>query len=372
MFFSPPRRTVFAGLGSLLSIALASLPIVASSAAQSAGNDRVSGHKVAALRNGLWRPDGTVLVVAAHGKRIYVAGDFTHMVSADGQVQKHRVRIAALNRKTGALIKSFHPRINGTVRSLAVFNHRLFVGGYFTKVDGRSRHHLAAVRLSDGHLVAPWHDQVDGPVFSLLHLGDRLYVGGDFRHVGEAQRTRLFALDHSLTAVQGWPTGLRGANGPVFALAKGPDHRSVVVGGHFLDLLGHSRVNLGAINPRGHLTRWKPAAVCSSDCPVRDLAVGPTRVYAGIDGPGGRARAYRWATGKTAWSVKTNGDVDAVDHSMFAELDAATGALGSRSPHTSGATFPGILAMHVSHGVALLGGAFDTIAGQGRLAVIAP
>jgi hypothetical protein len=131
--------------------------------------------------------------------------------------------------------------------------------------------------------------------------------------------------------------------------------------------------------------------VCSTNCPVRDLVVKGSTVFAGIDGPGGTARAYSWPSGNTLWDVQTDGDVDAVTlgagqlligghfavvagqtRKMFAVLDPATGALSSRTVTTSGSTYPGIYDVRTSHGVALLGGAFDDIEGQSRLAAVAP
>jgi hypothetical protein len=99
------------------------------------------------------------------------------MVNAGTHQQARRMRVAAVVRSDGALVRSFHAQVNGKVTALAVFNHKLFLGGDFTKVDGVSRPHLAALRLPDGGLVRGRHITVNGPVLTLLHMGKRLTPG---------------------------------------------------------------------------------------------------------------------------------------------------------------------------------------------------
>ncbi|HEX3931405.1 MAG TPA: hypothetical protein VHW64_11910 [Nocardioides sp.] len=384
------RRGMPAGLVGLLAIAMIGLPVSGAGAAQGGSTGKSSG-KLSALQSRMWRPDGTVNVVATHGKSFYIGGDFKNVWNSSLTKSQRRVRIAALSSKTGAPIKAFHPHANGEVDAIAVFHRALYIGGDFTKVNGKSRHHLAVLRLSTGKLLPVKGLRLDGPVYSLLHLRNRLYVGGDFRYVGKVHQARLFSVNPSGHLAEGWPASPRGANGPVFSLAAAPGHKAVLVGGHFHQLLNKPKVNLGAVSLRGRLMKWTPPAVCLRDCPVRDLVASRKLVYAGIDGPGGRIRAYRWSTGRTAWADKTDGDVDAVAlvgdtvligghftevsdlaHKMFAIVDSATGAVSDRVETSSGTTFPGILDIRVSHGVALLGGAFDDVAGQGRLAAVAP
>jgi hypothetical protein len=386
MDLSSRRRSVLAGIAGMAVVALigAVLPSVQA-------REATADSKLTTVRDGLWRPNGSVLAIAYDKKRIYVGGDFTSMTGPNGE-QVSRYRIAALNRKTGALVKSFHPRFNGAVKSLALHRGALYVGGYFTKVKGHSRHYLAALRLPKYHLLKHWKMQLNAPVLALRHMGKRLYVGGQFTRVGKAKRARLFAVGPKHKVVKGWPTVPRGANGSVNALAAAPGHRAVLVGGHFHELAGRARVNLGAVTVGGgRTTRWAPKPFCLTGCPIRDLAVRKKVVIAGIDGPGGRVRAYRWSNAHTKWGVVLNGEVDAVavaggdllvgghfatvageSRPMLAVLDVKTGVLTDRTFTTGGPLFPGVLEIGVKDGVALVGGAFDDIDGQSRLAAIAP
>ena len=377
---SRSQRLKFTGaLVALLSLVLGSLTIASASA-------RPAHARVQKVR---WHPNGAVDVIASTATREFLGGSFTRMVNSQTHHQTRRVRIAALSRSTGALDKSFHARVNGTITALAVFNRKLFLGGDFTKVDGASRQHLAALRLSDGGLV-PSHIQVNGPVLTLLHMGGRLYVGGAFNQAGGVTRSKLFAMGRKGGLVSDWPAQTASTDGGVYVLAASPHHDSVLVGGAFHHLVGQPRTFLGDITVAGAVTRSKAAAACQTNCFVNDLAVGTRKVYAGISGPGGHAAAYRLSNGATAWMLSTNGDVSAISqsgshlllgghfdkiaghaHRMFAEVNATTGHVMSRRLATSGQRFPGILDIDVRGPMAVLGGAFEAINGQEHLADVA-
>jgi hypothetical protein len=384
------QRRVLVGLGCLLSVALAGLAVPSAVAAGSShGSATTSKSKAGTLKAGLWRPNGTVKTVVFKGKRVYIGGEFTQVVGPSAQTAQ-RANIVALNRTTGALIKSFHPRVDGAVNSIAIYKKRLYLGGEFSSVNGKKRRHLAAVKLPKGHLVNPWRQQVNGPVNSLLTMRGRLYVGGNFTKVAHKRHVRLAALlAKTSKTVKGWPKVKFGANGPVYKLAAAPGRRAVLVGGHFHQLVKKHRVNLGAVTTAGKLVKsWKPKAACTDECPVRDLAVSGKSVYAGLDGPGGRLRAYRYPSGKVLWNVKTDGEIDAVAVSgsnlligghfataaglprkMFAELTTG-GTVTSRVVSSTGPRFPGVLEIAVKKRVALVGGSFTDIAGQVDLAAI--
>jgi hypothetical protein len=375
------RLNVSAALVAVLSLVLAAVGNLTAASASA----RPAHARVQKVR---WHPNGTVDVIATTSTREFLGGSFTRMVNSETHHQARRIRIAALSRSTGALDKSFHARVNGTITALAVFNHKLFLGGDFTEVNGVSRQHLAALRLSDGALVQG-HIQVNGPVLALLHMGGRLYVGGNFNQAGGVGRSKLFALNRQGALVSDWPAQTASTDGGAYVLAASPHHDSVLVGGAFHHLVGQPRTFLGAISVAGAVRNWRPAPACQTNCFVNDLAVGTRKVYAGISGPGGHAAGYRLSNGATAWRLSANGDVSAISqsgshlllgghfdkiaghaHRMFAEVNATTGHVMRRRLATSGKLFPGILDIDVRGAVAVLGGAFDVINGQEHLADI--
>ncbi len=95
--------------------------------------------------------NGQVMAVTASpdGTRLYVGGDFT---VANGQP---RNRVAAYDTRTGALVDTFRPSVNGQVAAIAATNSTVYLGGSLSAVGGVSRSRLAAVRASDGGLL-PW------------------------------------------------------------------------------------------------------------------------------------------------------------------------------------------------------------------------
>jgi hypothetical protein len=364
---------------------LPSTPVDADQAA------RVQTSGRAELQSTIWRPNGTVHVLARTRTRVYLGGEFTGMTSPDGRQGVRNVRVAALKRSTGQLVRTFHARVNGTVRAMAVLDHRLYIGGDFTRVGDSSRRHLAALNLRTGHLVRGWKMQVDGPVLALLPMRGRLYVGGNFGQAGEFARDKLFALTGRGRMVDGWPALDTGTNGGAYVLAATHDRTAVIVGGAFHTLVGQPRTFLGSITTDGQATAWAPRPMCTTNCFVKSLAVTGTRVFAGIAGPGGHAAAYGFRHGQTVWKVKTSGDVTAVlldgrhlllgghfefvshrPRTMFAEVRARSGAVLTRRLTTAGHHYPGILAMEMVRGVALLAGAFDDVSGQRHLAVVRP
>ena len=388
-----PRR-----LTTSLAICLIScLALPASASPTGAPVDKASASPAATTKapHAQWRPNGAVHAIAVSRTRVFIGGDFTRLTNTGTHERVRKVRVAAFNRKTGALVRGFTARVNGRVRALSVFDSKLVMGGDFTKVGGRNRQHLAAVRNGDGRVVRSWHKQVNGPVLSILALKDRVYVGGNFNQVDATTRSKLFALNRNGQLVSGWPIQTsRGTqtftDGGAYALAASPDGRSVIVGGTFHTFIGKHRTYLGEVARRsGKVRAWHPTPACFDKCFVLSLDTSPTTVFAGIGGPGGHATAYRLSNASTEWSVHTSGDISAVartgsklligghfakvagrNHRMFAQLVASSGAVTRRRPSMSGELYPGVLAIEVRDNLARIGGAFDTLAGQRRYAVL--
>jgi outer membrane protein assembly factor BamB len=349
-----------------------------------------AAHTSARVAKALWRPDAAVRAIAVSRTRVFIAGDFTHVRNTTTGKKVRRERVAAFNRRTGALIRDFHPRVNGSVKALALLGRKLVLGGTFTSLNGRSRMNLAAVKAKAGRL-SSWRAQVDGPVLTLLSMDGVVYAGGDFDNVKGVPRANLAALDGRAVLSPTWPDQATGTtNKTVFALAASADRSSVLVGGSFTILAGSPRTYLGQIaRASGAVTGWSPAQVCVK-CFVKSLIARKSRVYAGMAGPGGEAVAFRQDTGALIWRRHANGNVDAIAfagnylvigghfttvagrrHRMFAQLGARHGALTKRRPQTKGNPFPGVLALDVHDHRIRMGGDFANLAGQTRYGVLA-
>ena len=156
-----------------------------------------------------WMTNGKVYAQALSedGDTLYIGGRFSSVRekppgSPGRTLTVHNV--AAINVATGAPITSWKPNVAGetgaapVVRSLAVNNGRVYVGGKFSTVDGQARRNLAAVDAATGAVVSSFAPTVGDStsfVYALLADDSRLYVGGQFSSVNGASRGNLAAVD---------------------------------------------------------------------------------------------------------------------------------------------------------------------------------
>ena len=112
--------------------------------------------------------------------------------------------LAALDATTGALLDwDAHP--DGPVLSLAVSpdGRRLYLGGQFRNVGGRSTARLAAVDIdtgaSDPTFTPP---EPNAYVKAMALSGDRLFIGGAFNLLGTEARSQLAAVDAATGALR--------------------------------------------------------------------------------------------------------------------------------------------------------------------------
>jgi hypothetical protein len=267
--------------------------------------DGVPRSNVAALRadgtlDPTWNPstDGVVyaLAVATDGSKVFLGGGFT---TVGGQP---RSRLAAVDPVSGAPLSTWTTTVNNNlVRSLAVDNAgRLYVGGSFARIGGRDIPRLAAVSQSTGAVVTSFVPRPNGTVrvVTLSDDGTRVYVGGGFTAVGGLSRPGAAELT-SAGAVTGFaptdggvvismdvaPSGrlyfgttsnrlwvyepVKGGV-PEFRVRTGGDVQVVLafddevyIGGHFTTIPEQklNRARIASFRPSdGVMTAWNPGA----------------------------------------------------------------------------------------------------------------
>jgi large repetitive protein len=132
------------------------------------------------------------ITASPDGNTIYVGGDFT---TVDGL---NRPRLAAFDTSTGAL-KSWAATTTAPVRGLAVSvdGTKVYIGGQFGFVDGQARSRLGAVNATTGALDPNWAPSADAPVTSVAVApdGSRVFVGGYFSTLNGAPRRATGSLD---------------------------------------------------------------------------------------------------------------------------------------------------------------------------------
>jgi hypothetical protein len=300
--------------------------------------------------SGTWNAYGTVFASALSedGKTLYIGGKFTSVRENPPGVAGRSLavsNVAAIDVATGEALDSWTPQVTGTsehpavVRSLAVKDGKVFIGGNFTAVDGEYRQNLAAVDAADGSVDPSFAPQVSKTtkepfVFALLAGESRLYVGGLFSHVNGKGRADLAAFDLATGALD--PTWKPKANGKVRDLEFGPDDGSdadqdgdsIFIAGRFSNITSsngtmEARQSLARVQTdTGDLHPWKIPTCPSRGCiegPQQgwDLTVTPTMVYGGFgDGPN-FAAAFRISPdplldGRQVWRFGTAGNVQTV------------------------------------------------------------
>jgi hypothetical protein len=115
-----------------------------------------------------------------------------------------RANLAAFDVRTGKLLP-WRPRTDGVVTGLAATSGKIYMGGYFRHVGGKSRHGLAAVAASGTGRLLPWRPGLSNSSGISLAIGHgRVFVGGTFIPQGEKRtpgkpirRTHLAAFSAS-------------------------------------------------------------------------------------------------------------------------------------------------------------------------------
>ncbi len=140
-----------------------------------------------------WHPraNGTVTALRANarGTTIYIGGGFT---TINGHARAHLAAVTA----SGSTLRKWHANTNGTVYAIAVGKSRIYIGGGFTRAKGFKRSRLAAIGQASNARLAPWHPKANSTVRALTMSpsGKRVFVGGDFSRVNGRLRPHLAAV----------------------------------------------------------------------------------------------------------------------------------------------------------------------------------
>jgi hypothetical protein len=244
-------------------------------------------------------------------------------------------------------LTSWAPNPNDRTSAFAVSGSTLYVGGYFTTVEGSSYSLVAAFNQPTGSLlswnpnltsVAPGGGSVVSFVRSIIPSGTSIYLGGAFNTVGGQSYDNLVAVDAASGAPSSWNPSV---NNAVWALAL--NGTNLYVGGVFSSVNGTVRNFAAAMDiSSGALLPWDP----NPDNQVSALSVNGSVVYAGgnFANIGGQARAG------------------------LAALDAATGVANSTwNPNPQGGSPVNITkAFAVVGSTVYIGGIFNSMGGQSR------
>jgi hypothetical protein len=284
--------------------------------------------------------------LSGDGNILYIGGEFTEVRQKSGSSLTVK-NVAAINVKTGAAISTWRPEVTGheaVVRSLAVKNGKVFIGGNFTAVEGKPRKNLAAVgAFTKAVVLSPFAPQVGGDtsyVFALEAGDHKLYAGGGFSKVNGAPRKNLAAFSLETGALdRHWkPKATRAptckdpkCSHKVRALELGSSSRSIFVGGSFSHVTGTNgrgapRQSVARVyTATGNLHPWKvPSWTIQDPQTAWDLTATRTRLYGGFGARRNFLAAFRLDKGNSGartWRLATVGNVQSVgltrDHSRL-------------------------------------------------------
>lgn len=321
-----------------------------------------------------WSVDGVVRVTSIVGDTVLVGGRFSAAISPDGTRVPVR-NLAAFDLDDGRL-RSWRADTDGVVRALVVRDGAVWVGGYFSRVDGVERRGLAKVDLASGDVDRGFDADLSLGVQALaLHRGS-LFLGGVFGEVGGVARKRLAKVDAATGAVVRRFKARVG--GPVSALLVDPARPRLWVGGNFTTAGGKRRVGVAAVARGSGAVRGPRLRGVRRPALALDASPNGAKVFVGSGG-GNRISAVRVADGSLLWQRRARGDVQAVrlaegrvyygfhegvrgdDTAKVLRADARTGRVQRWRPRIP--AFWGVYSVDVSRRWVVIGGAMDTVSG---------
>ena len=234
-------------------------------------NDGVVGH-------------AAVYALAQLGQTMYAGGAIHKVTDASRTTTYLRSNLLGFSATTGALT-SFAPSVNGAVWAIEPSGSSLYVGGYFTSVNGVARRGIAKIDATTGVVDPAFNASfASGGVQQIRLVNGRLLVGGSFGK-------RLVALNPVTGADTGYIdvpiTGKVASNAgatDVYRFAVDPSGTRLVAVGNFTTVGGLPRsrafmLDLGAVSATLSPWYYPPLAhMCkSNDLPsyLRDVDFSP-------------------------------------------------------------------------------------------------
>lgn len=213
--------------------------------------------------------NGGVTALAVAGTSLVIGGSFTAVNGSP------RPNLAVVNRFSGQVLAP-SPAPGAQVSALAVLGSTVYVGGFFTTFSGQPSTGLGAFDVTTG-IPSPTFATILSASSFVLTLAARagaLYVGGYFTTVNGIARANLAKLD----PVMGLVDGTWAPNPDNYVRSLSLDGSTLYVGGDFASIAGQSRRYVAALSAAtGAAIDWRPAL----DLPALVLTAAGGVVYVG-------------------------------------------------------------------------------------------
>ncbi|MFQ3599512.1 MAG: hypothetical protein SNJ55_05330 [Chloroherpetonaceae bacterium] len=179
------------------------------------------GTKWSGLAKGV---DGPVKAMCAMGKDLVVAGDFSYVDKSSDNPGIEANRIARWDGKKWNIFSKLN--IDREIFALAFDGKTLYIGGNFTKLEGKTD--ARSVAMWDGKGWKPvGGSKFDKSVIAMTCVGNTLYVGGFFSTIGDEPAAYVAMWDGK----EWMEVGKKGLNNDVTSLAN--DGKNVYAAGRF-------------------------------------------------------------------------------------------------------------------------------------------
>lgn len=287
----------------------------------------------------------TVCTAVAIGNIVYIGGHFTELTPPAGSTATpiQVSNLAAFDATSGQPITTWRPQADGRVFKLAAApdGQAIYAGGQFASVNGVVRRHLTALDPATGAVIGSWQPITDGTVRALVVTSNRVYFGGSFNHVDGVARAKLAAVDTNTGALdQTWapaigPAGVDSLGhlaSQVQALLLSSNGQEIYAGGYWATIGGMAQPAAAAIRLDGTIdTHFRPRysylptdAVHSNS--VFDFALstvgGTPQLYVAGGGWANFLDRIDPASGQQVWRLITDGDVQTVTTTPSGEIYA--------------------------------------------------
>jgi len=262
--------------------------------------------------------DGVVYTQVIVGNTVYAGGRFgtaRPAGAAPGVSTVARHNLLAYDIRTGVLLSSFVPDLNGQVLAMAASpdGTRIYVAGEFTTANGVTRNRIAAYSTATGQLL-PFAPSLDYRVAALAVSGSTVYAGGGFKVANGSTRTRLAAFSATNGSLLPWAPA---ADASVLSMVMAPGSTKVVVGGQFATLSGQPAYGMGALDPvTGAVLPWAATNLIrngGANAAINSLTTDGVKIYGTgyVFGPGGNIEggfALDPSNGAVVWVQDCHGD----------------------------------------------------------------
>lgn len=178
--------------------------------------------------------NGVVWKTAIAGNIVFAGGKFTSARPAGapaGTNETPRNNLLAFDVRTGNLITSFAPDLDGEVRDVALSpdGSVLYVAGIFSTANGQPRRGLAAYSVATGQLTS-FDAKLNGSAYAVAATDSVVYAAGTFSAIRNTARTRLGAVAAGTGNLLAWaPTTDQAPS----AMRLTPDKSRLILGGRF-------------------------------------------------------------------------------------------------------------------------------------------